>query len=286
MKRAALAVAFSFAATHAFAWGRAAAPDWLKAAAQMPLTSVANGAPAVCLFDETSTVVAQNGEIRTTYRGAFKILSTEGRDLAYAGVPFDSLTRLDSFHAWSIAPNGDEYEVKDKDASETSQFDGVLYSDLKFKWTKIPAADPGTVFGYEWSQRQPQPQALQDIWHFQQNVPVQRARYTLTLPPGWTHEERWINSAVKATQQNGVWEVTDVPAVKDEEGSPPLGAVTGRLAVNFLPPSGGAVMRNWTDFGRWYARLSGPRKHRPDRVDAISIERCEIDQRPQRPFRD
>jgi hypothetical protein len=48
--------------------------------------------------------------------------------------------------------------------------------------------------------------------------------------------------------------------VKDEEGSPPLGAVAGRLAVNFLPPSGGAVLRNWADFGRWYARLAEARR--------------------------
>src|SRR5689334_20075322 len=262
MKRAALALAVAVAlvATHAFAWGRASAPDWLKAAAKLPLTDVAKDAPAVCLFDETATVVAENGEIRTTYRGAFRILSTEGRDLAYAAVPFDSLTRLESFHAWSIAPNGDEYEVKDKEANESSQFDGVLYSDEKMKWIKIPAADPGTVFAYEWSERQQQPQALQDIWHFQQNVPVQRARYSIALPPGWTHEERWINHAATAATQNGVWEVTEIPAVKDEAGSPPFAAVAGRLAVNFLPPSGGAAMRNWGDFGRWYARLSEARR--------------------------
>ena len=259
MKRAALAAALTLAATHAFAWGRASAPDWLKAAVQTPLTAVAKDAPAVCLFDVTSTTVAANGEISTTYRGAFRILSTEGRDLAYAGVPFDSLTRLESFRAWSIAPNGDEYEVKDKEANETSQFDGVLYSDVKMKWIKIPAADPGTVFGYEWATRQPQPQALQDIWHFQQNVPVQRARYALVLPPGWTHEERWINGAAKSAQ-NGVWEVTDIPAVKDEEGSPPFAAVAGRLALNFLPPSGGTVLRNWADLGRWYARLAEARR--------------------------
>src|SRR5262249_41222303 len=69
-------------APHAFAWG--GTPDWVKAAAKMQLPTYPPDTAGVVLVDETTTTIRGAGEIGTLRRQAYKILSTEGRDLGYA----------------------------------------------------------------------------------------------------------------------------------------------------------------------------------------------------------
>lgn len=247
----------------ALVYGSANIPDWVRNAAHEPLPAYAPDTPGVVVYDQTTVTVMESGEIRTHHYVACKILGTAGRDLGYASVHFDSMTRLAGFTAWSIAANGDEYEVRERDAAETSAVDGELYADQKLKIIRIPAANPGTLFAYEYEVRESQPQALQDSWHFQREVPVRWARYTVVLPKGWTHEERWFNAAPKAPQISETavaWQVSDVPAIRDEAGRPPMAAVAGRMAINFVSPSGAKVARNWSDLGRWYTGLVGDRR--------------------------
>src|SRR5258708_8691597 len=207
-------------APRAFAWG--GTPDWVKAAAKIQLPTYPLDTPGVVLIDETTTTIRGAGEIDTLHRRAFKILSTEGRELGYAAVPFNSLIQLVSFHAWSITATGDEWEVKEREAVEVGQSgDSMLYADDKAKIIPIPGSEPGTVVAFEYETREPSPQALQDAWQFQGSLPVHSSRYTLVLPEGWKHDEKWLNFEPKSTQAapGGVtWEVTDVPAIKKETG--------------------------------------------------------------------
>src|ERR1043166_7197174 len=115
----------------AFAWG--GAPDWLKQIARAPLPAYPDDTPGVTLLDETVTTVGASGEIRTLHRRAYKILNTEGRDLAYVAVHFDSETKLTAFRAWAFTAKGEEYQVKERDAVETAAADGELYADNKIK---------------------------------------------------------------------------------------------------------------------------------------------------------
>ena len=259
MKRA-LAVALFLLAPHAFAWGT---PDWVKAASKMQLPEYPADTAGVVLVDETTTTVRDSGEIGIVHRRAMKILNTDGRDLGYAAVPFNSLVRLASFHAWSITAKGDEWEVKEREATEMGVSESMLYADSKMKVIRIPGAEPGTVVAFEYETREPNPQALQDAWAFQRELPVRSARYTLVLPQGWSHDEKWLNSEAKTAQTaaNGVvWEVSDVPAIKEEVGRPPMAAIAGRLALNFYPPQQQGTKRSWNDFGTWYAGLVGQRR--------------------------
>jgi transglutaminase-like putative cysteine protease len=252
-----LAVLLLAIAPPAFGWGNA--PDWVKAAAKTSLPAYPADTSGVVLLSETVTTVSESGEIRTVYRRATKILNTSGRELGYATAHFSALTRLASIHAWSIAPNGDEYEVKEREAVETALTDGTLYADQRAKVIRIPASDPGAVVAYEIELRTPNPDALQDSWTFQGALPVRLSRYTLVLPAGWTHQERWFNRAAAAPQASGgltTWELRDVEAVKDEPRRPPMVAVAGRMAVNLLPASGAAAAtQTWNDVGRWYTLL-------------------------------
>lgn len=259
MKRT-LLLALLVLAPRAFAWGT---PDWVKNAAKMQLPTYPADTAGVVLLDETTTTVRRAGEIGILHRRAFKILSTEGRELGYASVPFNSLVKLVSFHAWSITAKGDEWEVKEREAVELGVSDSMLYADGKVKVIRIPGAEPGTVVAFEYETREPSPQALQDTWAFQRELPVRSARYILVLPQGWSHDERWLNSEAKAAQAgaNGItWEVADVPAVKPEVGRPPMRAVAGRMDINFYPPAQQGTKRSWNDFGTWYNGLVAQRR--------------------------
>jgi hypothetical protein len=257
-------------APRAFAWG--GTPDWVKAAAKIQLPTYPADTAGVVLVDDTVTTIRGAGEIGTLHRRAFRILSTEGRELGYAAVPFNSLVQLVSFHAWSITAKGDEWEVKEREAVEVGQGgDSMLYADDKAKIIRIPGSEPGTVVAFEYETREPAPQALQDSWEFQGSLPVHSSRYTLVLPEGWSHDEKWLNFEAKSTQpaQGGVtWEVTDVAPIKKETGRPPMRAVAGRLAINFYPPSQAASKRSWNDFGTWYNGLIAQRRNATPELQA------------------
>jgi hypothetical protein len=259
LRRAALtALALIALATRASAWGT---PDWVKSAAKTQIPAYPASTAGVVLLDETTTTVLDSGEIRTLHRRVYKILSTEGRDLGYASVGFNSIVQLVSFHAWSIAPSGDEWEVREREAIEGSVSEGILYADQKMKVIRIPAPDPGAIVAYEYETRERQPQMLQDSWPFQREIPVRNIRYTLVLPAGWTHDEKWFNAPPVTPQTSAnqfVWELKDVPAIGEEIGRPSLAAVAGRMAVNFN--KGSQQPRTWSDFGRWYAELASGRR--------------------------
>src|SRR5439155_11321636 len=93
-----------------------------------------------------------------------------------SGLLRDDETRLTELKAWCLPAAGKDYEVKQKDAIETSAFNESLYQDTRYLILKIPAADPGNIVGYEYEQRR-RPSILQDTWQFQHDVPVRRARF-------------------------------------------------------------------------------------------------------------
>src|SRR5260370_15262494 len=126
----------------------AGTPDWLKQAVQVPLPTFADDTDAVVLLDERLTTVSPAGEIRTTYRKAYKILRPEGRTKGTLYVYFDNETQLTFLKAWSITSQNGEYEVKEGDAVETAAFSEGLYADTRCKILQIPAAQPVNVIGY------------------------------------------------------------------------------------------------------------------------------------------
>ena len=244
----------------------AGVPDWLRVAARAPLPSYPNDTNAVVLLNEQVTTVKDNGEIETSYRHAYKILRPEGREYGTIGVYFDLETHLTYLKAWSISARGDEYEVKEKDAVETGAFGVGLYNDTRHKVVRIPAAEAGSVVGYEYVQKR-RPKVLQDTWFVQDEIPVRRARYALRLPKGWEFQSVWLNHAEQKPQAAGenqwAWELENLPAVEQEPSMPAWQALAGRVAVSYFPPSASTEAKShasWSDVGRWYAELTAGRR--------------------------
>ena len=235
-------------------------PEWVRAAAAAPLSKYPEKTRGVGLLDDTVVTVNANGEIRSLYRGVAKILGTAGRDLGVVAVPFGRGTQLKHLTAWSISASG-QYQVGERDAFETAAFDGELYADQKMKVLRIPAAEPGSVVAYEYETIS-KPFVLQDVWRFQSSIPVQRARYSVTLPEGWDYESRFVNGAAKEPQRAGntiTWVLTDIAAVEEEPGAPVVHAVSGYMGLYFIGPGGGGH-RTWEEIGRWFSGLAESRR--------------------------
>jgi len=245
---------------------RADVPPWMRSAASAPTPKYSDQTKAVLLYDETTIVVKDAGEVHSIHRRVYRILRPAGRDRGIFDVWFDKDTKILSMRAWSLpAGGGKEYEVKEKDAVEMQLSDGELYSDTRHRVIRIPAAEPGATVAYEYEQRE-RPYILQDIWWFQSPDPVRQSRFILQLPPGWRYKAAWIHHDTVVPQEDGNnqlhWDLADVSAIEEEPEMPPAESIEGRMVVNYFPPGGatGNSMDTWQDVGKWYAGLAVDRR--------------------------
>lgn len=237
----------------------AGVPDWLHSLAQQPPKTYADDANAVILLDDQETTVKDNGEIVTHERIAYRILRPEGKSYAVHSVYFDSETKINSFHGWSITAKGLEYEAKEKDAFEQSLGGQKEFDDAKRKVMALPGGDVGTVVGFEYEQKR-RPYLFQDYWYFQETIPVAKSRYTLHMPSKWEYRADWLNHAEqKPAEQNGtsVWEVSDVPRIEREYHEPDFRALAGHMIVTlFSEKTAHRNSESWNDLGVWYSQLT------------------------------
>lgn len=238
------------------------APDWLRAAAQQKLPDYDKETNAVILLDETQTTVRDNGEIDTLHRGAIRILREDAkRQFGGMGVPFDKDTKVSYLKAWTIEANGHELAVGDKESFERGYLSDAVYEDAKVKGLAYPEAKPGNVVGFEYVQRD-RPYVFEDLWEFQDTVPVVTARFTLQLPTGWEFTTSWFNYPEQNPQSSGsryVWEVRNLPAVETEPDMPNWRAVAGWAGIKYFPRDPAQRAKSsgsWGDVGLWYDDLT------------------------------
>lgn len=247
----------------AFAGGT---PAWLKQAAQTSVPSYSDAPDAVVLLDERVTTVSPAGEVRTTFRKAYKILRPAGSSKGIVTVYFDNDTQLTFLKAWRIASNNEEFEVKESDAIETAAFSESLYGDTRYKVLQIPAAQPGSVIGYEYQQKQ-RHFILQTIWAFQDEIPVRLARLTLELPSNWKYSAYWRNHVAVNPQQTGEnrwsWELADIDGIRSEPQMSVWRSVAGLMALSLAPKTGDPAalsFSSWEQIGSWYTQLTNGRR--------------------------
>lgn len=243
------------------------APSWMHALTSVPLPAHDEKTSAILLYSEDITTVQPNGKIKTLIRRAYKILRPDGRGYGRVSVEFTPETRITSLHAWCIPAQGKDFEVKDKDATETTMMaGGGVATDVRTKILTIPAPEPGNIVGYEY-EREQHPFVLESDWDVQETIPVREARYTLQLPPGWEYKAVWVNHSdvAPATPGNNQfqWSLADLKAIKEEQDMPPWQALGARMVIGLLPPGGGPQYKsllNWRDMGLWYTELTRGRR--------------------------
>ena len=157
--------------------------------------------------------------------------------------------------------------VKDKEGFEASLprvENSELVSDVRAKILQIPAPDPGNIVGYEYDEEE-QPMVLQDVWHFQREIPSREAHFSLSFPAGWVYKSYWINYPETKPSETGTqleWTVKDIKGIRPEAEMPPIDGVAGQLVVSYFPPGGpsGNYFTTWQDMGKWYANLTNGRR--------------------------
>ena len=245
------------------------APAWMHNVVNSPLPPHDEKTDAAILYSEETVTVLSPDKIRDTVRVAYKILRPSGKDHGTVLVGFNPNRKITNLHGWCIPAQGKDYEVKGKDAVEISlpKITGSeLVSDVRDKMLQIPAADPGSVVGYEYEVEE-SPLVLQKVWDFQSGDPVKNAKFTIQLPPSWEYKAMWMNHEESKPQTTGSnqwqWEVNDVKGLRLEERMPAWPGVAGYMIVSFFPPSAGTSERsfqNWEQMGNWYLGLTRGRR--------------------------
>jgi len=246
--------------------GSSEAPGWMHALTGVSLPEHDEKTDAVLLLSEEVLTVQGSGKIRRLTREAYKILRPSGRSYGTVRAYSSAQTKILNMHGWCIPAQGKDYEVKDKEAVETSLgvVNGELASDVRMKVMKIPEPEPGNIVGYEIEEEE-NLYVLQDRWMFQEAVPVREARYTLQLPPGWEFKAAWMNAAESKSTAIGnnqwQWTVSDVKEIRREEEMPPWGGVAGQMIVSLIPPDGSRKgFVSWADVGKWSSMLAQGRR--------------------------
>ncbi len=242
-------------------------PPWVRQAipAQLP---DGKDADAMVLLDDTVVSVQPDGSLATRYRRVVKILNNDGRGYGVAHAWIDHDTKLRTLRAWSIEAGGAEYEVRERDAIETTPTDFELYTDARLKALSIPASNPGSVVAYE-VELTDVPYLPQVQWRFQEDAPVLVARFDLQVPAGWTYEAHWMNHEPVAPTGT-TWTLQSVPSLADEARRPSAASIAGGVGFQLLRP--GAKALTWNDIGKWFGNLAFPRSTPTPQLQAKAQE--------------
>lgn len=281
-KRLAL-FAFLAISTFACAGSQADVPGWVhQAAVAEPLGTYPAETKAVVLLDETVYTVTGPSEYIQTYRRVVRILRPEGRSQGEISIHVAKDDKLLSVHAWSIDSSGNRFEVKQKEFSEFTPYSFILFSDIRYFATTIPASTPGTVVAYE-SQIRRHAWRTEKDWVVQETVPVKLAVLTLDLPPGWGYTANWANRESVPPEPSGSttwkWTLRDIPAIADDEYRPHHRALAQSMTIFYSPA--GTKAAGWGEIASWSRQLAADRRVAnpaiTDKVHALTAGTTDFD---------
>jgi hypothetical protein len=255
-------------------------PDWvLGAATSALLPRYPAETKAVILLDDDLITVGPDGRATERERKVVKILRPQGRE--YAGIVawYSKDNKLNSFHAWSIGPDGHQYSIKDEDIHDEALGEwGILYSDIRGKVVHAPGSDPGGVVAYEVVRQVADYGELEQTWDFQESIPIHRAVFEVDLPPGWKNYTAWLrHEAVNGTEvspNHWHWELEDVPAIDLSEVpmAPSEEALAGRMVIHYSATDLPTGDQRWAEIGNWYDTLASPRTEAPLEINVKAKE--------------
>ncbi len=232
-------------------------PAWLTALAAKPATMPYGDAAHVVLLDEADFTLDKNGLVTKRTRYVIRVLTKDGRDSAIARLAYDtSSDKVKSFQAWLIPTAGTPIDYGKKQTLDIASFANAreLYGEARvLVISATDAALPGAVFAYE-SITTEKDIFTQDVWFFQQSVPVEYSAVSFTLPDGWTARTLTFNRdpiAPVSTGKSQTWALRNLPALTDEPLGPPRRSLVPWLAIDYLPPAGAAAGR--VSFASWQA---------------------------------
>jgi hypothetical protein len=255
-------------------------PDWvLGAASGALLPRYPAETKAAILLDDDLITVGADGKTTERERKVVKILRPQGREYAEIVAWYSKDNKLNSFHAWSIGPDGHQYSIKDEDIRDEALGEwGILYSDIRGKVVHAPGSDPGGVVAYEVVRQVPDYGEREQTWDFQKSIPIHKATFEVDLPPGWKNYTAWLHhEAVKGTEltpNHWHWDLQDVPAIDLSEVpmAPSEEALAGRMVIHYSATDLPTGDQRWAEIGNWYEALASPRTEAPLEINLKAKE--------------
>ena len=254
-------------------------PDWIVQAAAAKVPSYPANMGAVVLLDDRLVSIGPDGRATARERRVVKILRPQGRGYARIVAAYSKDEKLDYFHAWSIAPDGHQYTVKDQDVHDRALGEwGILYDDLRARTVTPPGADPGGIIAYEVETRVADYGAEEESWDFQEDIPAVRLALEVDLPLNWNHYDAWLRHApvkpAEVAPNHWRWELADVPGIDltDVPLAPSPIALAARMVVHYAARPLPTGDQRWTEIGNWYDTLAANRTEAPQEIAAKSRE--------------
>ncbi len=257
-----------------------ALPDWVVGAASTAqLPKYSPDTKAVVLLDGDLITVGPDGKTTERERKVVKILRPQGREYAEIVAWYSKDNKLNSFHAWSIGPDGHQYTIRDEEVRDEALGEwGILYNDIRGKVVHAPGSDPGGVVAYEVVRQLAEYGDREQTWGFQQSIPIHKAVFEVDLPPGWKSYTAWLHhdavNGTEAAPNHWHWEVEDVPAIdlSDVPMAPSEEALAGRMVIHYSATDMPTGDQRWAEIGNWYDILASPRTEAPLEINLKAKE--------------
>jgi len=265
------ALPFSFAGVNV--------PDWVRQAATQKIGSYPPETDAVVLLDQIDYTIVGSGDFTEHTRHVLKILRPAGREEREIGVDLGGSDKLQSIHAWTIDSAGREYEIKQKDFTETADYPTwILYADDRSIITKAAAPLPGSVIALEYEVRRHE--WINELgWIFQDKIPVVQSTLNVQMPVGWEFRAAWTNGSSAEPAKTGAnswqWTLKDLPGIEEdrEPMMPPFLSLAGRMSLSYFSPEQKAgTAASWNEVGKWYANLTQGRYEANPQISAKVAE--------------
>jgi hypothetical protein len=276
-----LGAVLSLAAGITFASPAEEAPQWLQQAAAIKLPLYDKEVPAVVLRKEQDVVVSDDGRVTTTTTYAVRILTRDGRGYAQAiELYLTKSSKVNEIHAWLIRPNGFVKKYGKDETADRISDPNDIYDEYRVKHIDASDdADIGVVFGYQ-ATGEDRPLFNQDVWRFQNLLPTVQSRYSLTLPASWratslTFNHDKIEPSISGS--NYVWELRDLPPIREEPASPKIYNLAPQVAINYYVgdsgiSTGSKNFETWTQVSRWATELHDPQSIPDESIAAKARE--------------
>jgi len=266
--------AFSLGAALALlAWPSRAADDlpaWLEeaiAADVAPILEAAQGEgeppAAVVLHDESRVAIQSEERQSRRVRRAVRFLGKGARERArVAAHYYENGDDLRDFSVWLIQPDGDVKTYGKKDAVTRGDDRLSFHTEGKNLIVDLRGSVlPGTVVAWEYAMVR-EASLYDQAWRFQDTVPARRSRFELTLPPGWSIEERVFNGQGRVEAEGSAgryaWTARDLPPVKPEPGSPPFVKLAAWMGVSVIAPAKAGEPVTWATMADRLSSLMAP----------------------------
>jgi len=244
----------------------AAPPAWLVQDASVAPLPDQN--QAEILRDETTITINGQGEWREVQRYAVRVRHSGGEKHTRMRVGFvDKSDEILAADAWLLPATGKRptaYRRKDW-ANVADMNSTTLYTDIRWLAHIADTSAVGDVYGGEVTVIR-RHNSGQDQLTFGGELPLRRGRLAVQVPAGWRPEIFWLKgrSVEPRVSSDGcvwTWELTDVPATRNELWAP-RPAAPFYVALKIQPPPGTNTtiprLETWADFARWNERLMQP----------------------------